>query len=541
MISAAAALLGAIITASWYKLVTMRTPLSELNGARFDVAVIGAGVNGASAAQHLAAAGFRTLLVEQNDFASGSSSRSSRLLHCGLRYLAPGSSAWEFAFHPRRLMKALSMARQAMEARSQIVRETPERVRPMTFSYPIYKETPYAPWQVDLAFKILKELGPNDVPLDYRRLDRGEARRLPLLEWLRDIDALKGIAQFREYRFDWPERIALDAVLDAARLGAEVRNHTALKGLERQADGDWRLVLEDKLADAAAGEVSVMAGAVVNTAGIWIDRVNRMAAADAARRITGTKGIHCMFRLPPECADEGIASMNRDDEPIYCVPWRGLHYLGPTETLYEGDIDDIRPEEDEIEWLLGEANYLLPGAEFKRTNMLFAWAGVRPLTYDSAQPKGARSRELHDLSADGLDNMFALTAGPIMTHRSAGELLTKRVARRVRPSGTPGRLSYAASKFPDDTNSPAIDDEWPEATFADLRHAAAHEMPADLVDLLFRRSGNGWTASMAAPMAERAAKEVADAMGWDDARVDAEAKAYRAHVAHNHLWHGSGS
>ncbi|MEE8171544.1 MAG: glycerol-3-phosphate dehydrogenase C-terminal domain-containing protein, partial [Alphaproteobacteria bacterium] len=118
-------------------------------------------------------------------------------------------------------------------------------------------------------------------------------------------------------------------------------------------------------------------------------------------------------------------------------------------------------------------------------------------------------------------------------------LLTQRVAKRVRPSGTPGTLSFAASKFPDNTNSPAIDDEWPEATFADLRHAAAHEMPGDLVDLLFRRSGNGWTASMAAPMAERAAREVAAEMGWDEARLKAEAKAYRAHVARNHLWHGA--
>ena len=514
----------------------MRTQLSELNGATFDVAVIGAGVNGASAAQHLAAAGFRTLLVEQNDFASGSSSRSSRLLHCGLRYLAPGASPWEFAFHPSRLMTALGMARQAMQARSQMVRETPERVRPMTFSYPIYRETPYSPWQIDLAFWILRSLGPKDVPLDYKRLSRADAKARPLLQWLRDIDQLKGIAQFREYRFDWPERIAMDAVLDAARLGAVVRNHTALKGLERGANGDWCLTLADGLDNS--NEANVTARAVVNTAGIWIDRVNHMAEPKTGRRITGTKGIHCMFQLPPDCADEGIATMNRDNEPFYCVPWRGLHYVGPTETLYDGDIDDIRPEEEEIDWLLAEAKNLLPGAPFSRANMLFAWAGVRPLTYDPAQPKGARSRELHDLSGDGLDNMFALTAGPIMTHRSAGKLLTANVANRVRPSGTPGVLSHAAGKFPENTNSPAIDDAWPEATFADLRHAAEHEMPANLIDLLFRRSGNGWTASMAAPMAERAAREVAQVMGWDEARIQAETTAYRAHVARQHLWHG---
>ena len=514
----------------------MRTPLMDLDRAHFDVVVIGAGVNGASTTQHLAAAGFTTLLVEQNDFASGSSSRSSRLLHCGLRYLAPGCSMWEFAFHPNRLITALSMARQAMESRSQMVRETPERVQSMTFSYPIYKESPYAPWQIDLAFNILKALGPKDVPLDYRRLNRSEAHTRPLLQWLRDMDAFKGIAQFREYRFEWPERIALDTVLDAARLGAQVRNHTALRGVEREADGNWRLTLADKL---ATEEVTVTATALVNTAGIWIDRVNRMADSNLGRRITGTKGIHCMFRLPANCADQGIASMNRDDEPFYCVPWRGLHYVGPTETLYDGNIDDIHPEEEEIEWLLDEANHLLPGAEFKREKMLFAWAGVRPLTYDPAQPKGARSRELHDLSGEGFDNLFALTAGPIMTHRSAGELLTKHVAKRVRPSGTPGRLSFSAKTYPDNTNSLAIDDAWPETTFADLNHAVAHELPANLIDLLFRRTGNGWTASMGAPMAEQAARQVAEQMGWDEARIQAETQAYKDYVARNHLWHGA--
>lgn len=110
----------------------MREPLSALAGRRFDVAVIGAGANGASAAQHLAAAGYSVLLVDKGDFASGSSSRSSRLLHCGLRYLAPGKSLWEFVAHPGRFATACRMASAAMDCRAQLVRTTPERTRAMT-------------------------------------------------------------------------------------------------------------------------------------------------------------------------------------------------------------------------------------------------------------------------------------------------------------------------------------------------------------------------------------------------------------------------
>ena len=510
----------------------MRTQISTLDGTEFDVAVIGAGVNGCSAAQHLAAEGYSVLLIDQGDIASGSSSRSSRLLHCGLRYLAPGASMWEFVSHPARFVTACRMARQGMESRSQMVRETPERVRPMTFYYPIYDETPYAPWQLDVAFKLLKALGPKDVPLDYQRIARKAVPGMPLLSALRDPEKLRTVVSFREYRFEWPERVALDTALDAARLGAVVRNYTALDGMSRKGER-WTLRLKDAL---DGGQASVSVHTVLNTAGIWIDRVNGMAEASPNRRITGTKGIHAMVQLPPECADLGIATMNRVDEPFYCVPWRGLHYFGPTETLYDGDIDDIRAEEDEIAWLLAEANHLLPGLGVTRNDVLFTWAGVRPLTYDPAQPKGARSRKIHDLAGEGMPNVLALTAGPIMTHRSAGEQLTERVRKHIKPSGHKQTLSYAAKLHPENTNAPAVDDAWPDAKMAHLAYAAAHEWPTNLVDLLFRRTGNGWTASMGAAAAEDAAREIAPVLGWDEARIKAEAQGYRDYLKrmHNH-------
>ncbi|MFI4987459.1 MAG: FAD-dependent oxidoreductase [Alphaproteobacteria bacterium] len=517
----------------------MRPPLSELEGRTFDVAIIGAGVNGASAAQHLRAAGYRVLLVDKGDFASGTSSRSSRLLHCGLRYLAPGASMWEFLRHPSRLATALRMARQAMASRCQFVAATPERARAMTFAFPIYRGGTYAPWQVDLAFKILAGLGPKQLPLDYRRLTPQAASATPLVKWLREPERLASVVLFREYQFEWPERIALDAVLDAERMGAVVRNYTAARRLERMAEGGWRLRLEDALAPGDAAGVS--ATLVLNMAGIWIDQVNGAAApaARAKRKILGTKGIHIMIRLPPECQDFGIATLNRENEGLYCVPWRGMHYFGPTETVYEGNLDDIRPLEEEIAFLIDEANHLLPALALKRSDVLFAWAGVRPLTYDEALPKGKRSRELHDLAADGMPGVLAMTAGPVMTHRSAGVETTAAVRRRLPPSGPPQALSYAARLFPDNQNSPPLLDDWTAVKLADLCSAAEHEHVTSLADLLFRRTGAGWTASMAVEAAGRAAEAVAGTLGWDTARVAAETASYRDYVARNHLVKGA--
>lgn len=237
---------------------------------------------------------------------------------------------------------------------------------------------------------------------------------------------------------------------------------------------------------------------VINAAGIWIDRVNGLGKPGAKRRITGTKGVHIAVRLPPECQDYCVVSLNRDNEQIYCVPWRGgLHYIGPTESLYDGDPDDIRPTEPEIEWLLEEFAHLVPGAGIRRQDVRYAWAGVRPLTHDPAMPKGNRSRRIHDQADDGMDGMLSITAGPIMSHRVAGRDLAAAVAGRIRPSAAPQPLSYAARALPDEPGSPAVLNQEPGISIAQLRHAARTEQPHDLVDLLFRRVGLGWGDSMA--------------------------------------------
>jgi glycerol-3-phosphate dehydrogenase len=512
----------------------MRIPLKDLAGRRFDVAIIGAGANGSSAAQHLAAEGYDVLLVDKGDFASGSSSRSSRLLHCGLRYLAPGGSVWNFVRHPKRFTTACRMAKAAMSCRAQFVKTTPERVRALQFGFPIYADGAYAGWQIDAAFALLRALGPKDVPLDYRRISQSEAASLPLLQHLRDRRSLRGVAMFREYQFDWPERIVVDTVLDAERLGATVRNYTPVTRIARTAER-WAIELADAL-DASVTPVTVSAEAILNMAGIWIDQVNqRVDKSRARRRITGTKGIHIAVRLPPECQGYGIVTFNRKGEPLYCVPWRGLHYFGPTETLYEGDLDDVRPTEDEVEGLIAEANHLLPTLPFKRQDVLYAWAGVRPLTYDPNLPMGARSRELHDLSGEGLPNVFAMTAGPIMSHRSAGPETVRALRSKLRPGRPRQQPSYAARPLPIDPDSPALLNQESAVRLADVRHAAASEYAETLVDALFRRTGAGWSETMAREAAPIAARMMAEVLGWPQDRVDIEVKRYLEHLHVQHL------
>lgn len=509
----------------------MRVAIEKLDKASFDVCVIGAGVNGASAAQHLAGAGYDVLLVEKGDYGSGASSRSSRLLHCGLRYFAPGSSIFEFVLHPSRAVTALRMAKLAMASRRQLVQTAPERTSKMRFHFPMWRDSTYKPWQVRTALNMLAAMAPKDVPLGHRIMPPAEARNIPLVNGLRDWDKLEAVGAFTEYQFEWPERLCVDAVLDAERLGATVRNYTSATRLTRRGDG-WEIELADVPAGRAAAKVS--AKIVLNMAGTWIDKVNAMTGEPPPRKILGTKGIHLMVQLPPECANNGIVTFNRRSEPLYCIPWRGMHYFGPTETVYEGNLDDIRADDTEIESLLAEANHLLPGLKLKRSDILFNWAGVRPLSYDPALPMGKRSRDVHDLGAAGMPNVFAMTAGPIMTHRSAGTEMVDLVRGKIAPKRPARPVDYSARKFPDNQNSPPLLDDWTDAKLADLAYAARHEHAINLVDLMFRRVGAGWTRTMGYNDADKAAMAVADVYGWDAAQAKREADAYRAYLRRMH-------
>ena len=505
----------------------MRPALATLDTRSFDVAVIGGGINGASAAQHAAAEGYTVLLVDKGDFGSGTSSRSSRLLHCGLRYFEAPSPLRHFLRHPAQFAVALRMARQAMLARHEVVRTARARTRPLTFFFPLFEKGPYAPWQTDLAFGLLGRFAPNDVPLDYRRLAPDQARKNPLIAALAQQDRLRSVAAFTEYQFDWPERICMDAVLDAERMGAVARNYTAAELLAER-NGKWEIRLEDVEGREAPAQIE--ATAVLNMAGIWIDQVAGTAKPGVQRKVLGTKGAHIVVQLPAECRDFGLTTINSLEEPFYCIPWHGRHYIGPTETVFEGDRDNVSAQESDIAFLLQETNAILPGLGIGRSDILSTWAGVRPLTYDPALPKGKRSRELHDLGSEGLNRVFAMTAGPVMSHRSAGREVVKRLRSVVKPTASSRPLSYTPRDFPDNTNTPPLIEAEPRIRLGHLGLCAREQQARSLSDVLYRRTGLGLRHELSDGDIARAAEVMALELGWSEAEREAEIVRFKAEV-----------
>jgi len=320
----------------------------------------------------------------------------------------------------------------------------------------------------------------------------------------------------------------MDAVLEAERLGAVARNYTQARLISRDASEGWSIALRD--GPTVEPEICVRAKIVLNMAGVWIDDVSRTANPDVGRKVLRTKGCHLVVRLPEECRGHGIATLNSRQEPFYCVPWHDLHYFGPTETLYDGDCDRVLVTEDEIDWILREANRLLPPLKLTRADVISTWAGVRPLTYDKTLPAGRRSREIHDLSSDGLPDVFAMTAGPVMTHRSAGQELVQIIKERLEPSGSERDRSYTPSPLRFTRDRLASVDRIGPLQWSALACRVDDEHAVSLGDFLFRRTGVAWRRQLGDQEVRQAANAIGAQLGWPPDQIETEIEKYQAEV-----------
>jgi glycerol-3-phosphate dehydrogenase len=379
---------------------------------------------------------------------------------------------------------------------------------------------------MDAAFAILRTMSPNGVPLDYRRYGPNDLSEVPFAPWLRDSAKLRSVAVFREYQFDWAERIALDALFDARRMGAHIHNYTRVEGLERITSKDrWRLSL--RFANETA---QVTANLVLNIAGAWVDRIIQKAGSTTEPKGIGLKGIHIAVRLPDEFTDWGLFAYNSIGEPLYCLPWRGMHYIGLTRTPFAGDAAGVVASDEEIDWMIGETNRCLPKLALTRSDVLFTWAGVQPVTFDPQDPKGNREIKIHDLAADGLPGILTLTGGPIMTHRRVAKRLVRAVSNRMSPSGSPQDLSFQSDDPAAEQNAPRIVSETASVSTLAVERCARDEQPRSLADLLMRRLGLGWASDQGLALARPVAEAAAPHLGWSEGRIETEINAYRTHL-----------
>ena len=371
-------------------------------GERFDVVVIGGGVNGVAIAGECARGGKRTLLLEQHDFASGTTSRSTRIIHGGLRYLEHGE---------------LGLVRESLRERESLLRERPHLVRRMPFLLAL------PPGGRHSALAIRAGLWLYDRYARSRpTASTGQAEQLERL-----LDAGQSLAIFRydDAQCEFPERLVAERLTEGIADGLVARNHSAVLGVECS-DGKVRcVVVRDQL---TAGEYRVEAAHIVNASGPWVDRVCS-GLRRSAPLLGGVRGSHIVaprFTGAPEAA---IYTEAVDRRPIFLVPWNGQLLVGTTEVRDEGDPGRTQPSADEVDYLIRSVQRLFPGAGMTRSQVIYAFAGVRPLRNAPGERESAITRRSYvvDHADDGAEGLLSIVGGKLTTAGS----LAREVARQL--------------------------------------------------------------------------------------------------------------
>jgi glycerol-3-phosphate dehydrogenase len=520
----------------------------RLTAEQFDLVVIGGGVVGAGTALDAATRGLRVALVEQRDLASGTSSRSSKLFHGGLRYL----EQLEFG-----------LVREALRERElMLTRLAPHLVRPVSFLYPLRHRLWERPYTAAGLFLYDRMGGARSVP-GQRHLTRAGALRLfPALK----RDTLVGGIRYFDAQTD-DARHTLTVGRTAAHYGAVVRASTQVVGFLKEADRVSGVRIRD-VEDGREGEV--LAGAVVNCTGVWTDELQRLAGSRGRFRVLASKGVHIVVPRDRIVGESGLV-LRTEKSVLFVVPWGNHWLIGTTDTAWELDLAHPAATRADIDYILENVNAVL-ATPLTAEDIEGVYAGLRPLLAGESEDTSKLSRE-HAVArvAPGL---IAIAGGKYTTYRvmaadavdaAGGELrgrLQPSITDRVPLLGADGyhalvnqadqlaarhglhpyRVRHLLDRYGSLVHEVlALGDAdrellkpvpgAPDYLLVEVAYGISHEGALHVEDVLTRRT----RISIEYPhrgveCALPVARMMAGVLGWDDQRVAQEVEAYTARV-----------
>ncbi len=518
--------------------------LRRLADEHFDVLVVGGGITGVGVALDAATRGLRTALVERDDFASGTSSKSSKLVHGGIRYLQ---------------QREVGLVYEALAER-QVLRQTaPHLVRVLPFLLPVFTKDGLLPrrlsrllgttmWMYDLT-------GGLRIGKLHKRVSREEA-----LQYMPTLHADRVAASYVYYDAQTDDaRLTLAIARTAADHGAAVANYTRLTGLEKGPDGrvrTARVVADDQ-------PIDVRADVVVNATGVWADDVRALDEDTHPSSIRPAKGVH--LTVPWSLVQNRIAAVipvPKDRRSVFVVPWGGesgehrFTYIGTTDTDYDGSIDDPQITPDDVEYLLRAINNAVT-TTITESDVLGTWAGLRPLVRAAANERTADLSRRHSVRTSD-SGVITVTGGKLTTYRrmaaDAVDAAVKRLdlpgrhASRTKRIQLRGAAGWDASDLPAglaerygsdardvlalaSADASLAEPLVPGLTYsrAEAVYAVRHEMARSIDDVLSRRTRARLLARDAsADAAPAVAALMAAELEWSDAERDRQAAAYRS-------------
>ncbi len=380
-------------------------PRPTLDGQHFQVVIIGGGINGVAVARECARAGKRTLLVEQNDFASGVTSRSTRIIHGGLRYLEHGE---------------LDLVRESLRERERLLRERSHLVRPVHFLFLLNENSRRSAMKVRAGLWL------------YRRFAGRKSTSLTEMEMVRVQRALDSghqwlMLNFEDAQCEFPERLVAEWATEAADAGAVMRNHCEVLAIDISQGRARGVLLRDR---TTGKDQRVDAGWILNCTGPWADRIcQRSNIRTAKPMLGGVRGSHIVLPRFSGAPSAALYTEAADGRPVFVLPWNEQILVGTTEVPDTSDPARTAPSPQEIEYLLRTASDLFPKAKLSAQDIKFAFAGIRPLPNSPGDKPSAVTRRhfLHDHSGEGAARMISVIGGKLTTAAS----LAREVARKI--------------------------------------------------------------------------------------------------------------
>jgi len=498
---------------------------ADLHRQAFDVLVVGGGIIGAGVARDAARRGLRVALFEQEDFGSGTSSGSTRLIHGGLRYLE---------------MLDFGLVRLDLREREILLRIAPHLVQPLRFLLPFYGTSTFTRLKMRLGMWLYDGLS-YDRSLDgHAMLSPEQAHQMePRLV----REGLQGAAAYSDAQASLPERLCLENIVDAMEAGAMVCNHARVVSAV-VSDGRIRgLRVQDHIAQR---EIEVSGRVVVNAAGPWFDRLAKAIQANPRERVRTTRGIHVACPNPPKHALALPSAV--DGRLVFVIPWLGYTWVGTTDIDYEDDPSDVAATPAEIQYLRKSVEPFVGSLG----DVLFTNAGVRALVRREGHAS-AVTRSHQVVAEQDPVGLVSIIGGKLTGYRAIAAEATGRVCRlldhRARSvtakEPLPGARPLLARE-PDVLDARQREHlsalygtrraevlrlvaQRPELgralmmgepdVAAQVVHAVRHEACERVTDFVFRRSRLAFTPHRGRPALGAIAAAMREELGWSDQRV----------------------
>jgi glycerol-3-phosphate dehydrogenase len=520
--------------------------LAALRGRAFDVLVVGGGITGCGIARDAALRGLAVALVEKSDFASGTSSRSSRLVHGGVRYLEHGH---------------LHLVFESSAERRRLLKLAPHLVRPLEFTWPVYRQSRIPRWKLGAGLMLYDLLALFRNVGRHRRLNRRAVlEREPSLR----ADGLLGGATYYDAATD-DARLTLANAIAAQEAGAVVLNYATVTDLTRDGDRIAGAVVRDELSGTF---VDVRAKVVVNATGPWSDIVRRFDDDGVpAPAIRGSKGVHIAVERERIGNRNALTLLSpRDGRVFFVLPAGNIAIIGTTDTFTTAPPDDVRANADDVAYLVDSANSFFPNAKLDSHDVIHAWAGIRPLLPAQGDAPGAASRE-HAIGVSR-HGLVSITGGKLTTYRIMGAQVVDKVCallgRSIRgdasahtplPGGDFRSLTDLIGEIARATNDVQLAEHlataygtrwravWEEIsndggerlapalpyTAGEMRYCVKHEMATTIGDLVLRRTRLGFESfgPESTQAVLRVAAAVAPLFGWNEEEWRRRTQEYR--------------